>query len=165
MLYSSNTQGALLIDIFRYARIPPQVLQIEHHPYLTQEPLIKLANTLGVAVTAYSSFGPQSFLELNMGQGVQSLLDGNDVIASIAKAHNKSKHTRNKAYLSNLIILSFLAPAQILLRWASQRGIAIIPKSNNQGRLEQNLASTDFNLTEDQIKAISALNQGIRVRV
>ncbi|KAG8704673.1 NAD(P)H-dependent D-xylose reductase (XR), partial [Ceratobasidium sp. 394] len=53
-------------------------------------------------------------------------------------------------------------PAQVLLRWASQRGIAVIPKSNNQGRLEQNLASTDFDLTDEQIKAISSLNQGIR---
>ncbi|KAG8728876.1 NAD(P)H-dependent D-xylose reductase (XR) [Ceratobasidium sp. 428] len=139
----SNMQGALIIDIFRYARIPPQVLQIEHHPYLTQEPLVKLANTLGLAVTAYSSFGPQSFLELNMGQGVKSLLEGHDVIQSVASAHKKT-------------------PAQILLRWASQRGIAVIPKSNNQGRLEQNLASTDFDLTEEQIKSISALNQGIR---
>ncbi|KAG8738108.1 NAD(P)H-dependent D-xylose reductase (XR) [Ceratobasidium sp. 414] len=139
----SNMQGSLIIDIFRYARIPPQVLQIEHHPYLTQEPLVKLANTLGLAVTAYSSFGPQSFLELNMGQGVKSLLEGHDVIGSVAKAHSKT-------------------PAQILLRWASQRGIAVIPKSNNQGRLEQNLASTGFDLTEEQIKAISSLNQGIR---
>ncbi|KAG8686618.1 NAD(P)H-dependent D-xylose reductase (XR), partial [Ceratobasidium sp. 394] len=95
----SNMQGALLIDVLRYARIPPQVLQIEHHPYLTQEPLVKLANTLGLAVTAYSSFGPQSFLELNMGQGVESLLLGHNVIDSVAKAHSKT-------------------PAQVLLRWA-----------------------------------------------
>ncbi|ELU39872.1 D-xylose reductase [Rhizoctonia solani AG-1 IA] len=139
----SNMQGSLIIDIFRYARIAPQVLQIEHHPYLTQEPLIKLANTLGIAVTAYSSFGPQSFLELNMGQGVKSLLEGHSTIESVAKAHNKTA-------------------AQVLLRWASQRGIAVIPKSNNQGRLEQNLASTDFDLSDEQIKSISALNQGIR---
>jgi len=138
----SNMQGSLIIDVFRYARIPPQVLQIEHHPYLTQEPLIKLANTLGLAVTAYSSFGPQSFLELNMGRGVQSLLE-HAVIGSTAEAHGKTA-------------------AQVLLRWASQRGIAVIPKSNDQGRLEQNLASTDFNLTEDQLRAISALNEGIR---
>lgn len=55
----SNIQGALILDVMRYARIEPQVLQVEIHPYLTQEPLLKLAKTLGIAVTAYSSFGPQ----------------------------------------------------------------------------------------------------------
>lgn len=54
----SNTQGSLLLDVLRYARIPPQVLQVEIHPYLTQEPLVKLAQLHGIAVTAYSSFGP-----------------------------------------------------------------------------------------------------------
>lgn len=56
---SSNCAGALLIDILRYARIEPQVLQIELHPYLTQEPIVDLAKTLGIAITGYSSFGPQ----------------------------------------------------------------------------------------------------------
>lgn len=33
----SNVQGALLLDICKYAKQAPSVLQIEHHPYLTQE--------------------------------------------------------------------------------------------------------------------------------
>jgi D-xylose reductase len=61
---SSNVAGALLVDIHSYARIEPQVLQIELHPYLTQEPLLRLTKTRGIAVTAYSSFGSQSYLEL-----------------------------------------------------------------------------------------------------
>jgi len=138
----SNSQGSLILDVLRYAKIPPAVLQIEHHPYLTQEPLISLCKTLGIAVTGYSSFGPQSFLELNMGRGAQLLLE-HDVVASVAKTHNKT-------------------PAQILLRWATQRGIAVIPKSNNAERLAQNLASDGFDLSEDEIKHISSLNQNIR---
>jgi D-xylose reductase len=50
----------------RYARIPPSVLQIEHHPYLVQQPLLNLANDLGIAVTAYCSFGPASWIELGV---------------------------------------------------------------------------------------------------
>lgn len=73
----------------RYARIEPQVLQVELHPYLTQDPLVQLAKTLGVAVTAYSSFGPQSYVELGAHKGAASLLEHN-VVTDIAKAHNKS---------------------------------------------------------------------------
>jgi diketogulonate reductase-like aldo/keto reductase len=55
----SNVQGSLILDVERYARIKPSILQIELHPYLTQEPLLELAKLLGIAVTVYSSFGPQ----------------------------------------------------------------------------------------------------------
>jgi D-xylose reductase len=86
----SNTQGSLLIDVNRYARHPISVLQIEHHPYLTQEPLVKLCKDLGIAVTGYSSFGPASFVELSMDRGSQSLLESSK-IASIAQQHGKSE--------------------------------------------------------------------------
>jgi D-xylose reductase len=73
----------------RYARYQPQVLQVEIHPYLTQEPLVKLCNIYDIAVTAYSSFGPQSYLELGAHKNVPSLFEHN-VIVDIAKAHKKS---------------------------------------------------------------------------
>lgn len=85
----SNIQGSALIDVFRYAKIPPAVLQIEHHPYLTQEPLVALCKEYDVAITAYSSFGPQSFLELGMAADIPSLLK-HDEVAKIADAHKKS---------------------------------------------------------------------------
>lgn len=51
----SNFQGALLIDVLRYARIRPAVMQIEHHPYLVQNELLRFAKEQGIAVTAYST--------------------------------------------------------------------------------------------------------------
>lgn len=57
--FSSNCSGSLILDVLRYARIEPQVLQVELHPYLVQTALVDLAKTLNIAVTAYSSFGPQ----------------------------------------------------------------------------------------------------------
>ncbi|TFY82076.1 hypothetical protein EWM64_g1932 [Hericium alpestre] len=137
----SNVAGALLLDVFRYARIQPSVLQIELHPYLTQQPIVKLAKVLGIAVTAYSSFGPQGYYELGHA-GTKSLLEQEPAVQA-AQAHNKT-------------------PAQVLLRWATQRGIAVVPKSNNHSRLVENLDSVSFNLTDEQLAKISALNINLR---
>jgi len=138
----SNCQGSLVLDVLRYAKYPPAVLQIEHHPYLVQQPLIDLCYTLGIAVTAYSSLGPQSFLELGMGKNAKLLIE-HDVVTNIATKHGKTT-------------------AQVLLRWATQQNIAVIPKSNNPEWFIQNLHSAEFDLTRDEIKEISALDQGLR---
>lgn len=140
----SNFQGALLIDVLRYARIRPAVLQIEHHPYLVQNELLRLAKEEGIAVTAYSTFGPQSFIELDWEKAKDTpKLFENNTIVSIADSHNKTA-------------------AQVILRWCTQRGIAVIPKSNNPQRLLENLNTGEFSLTEEEIKAISALDRGLR---
>ena len=140
----SNFHGQLLTDLTRYAKIIPQTLQIEHHPYLSQPTLIKLAQNKGIAVTAYSSFGPQSFLELDMkeAQGAEPLLQ-HPLIKKIADKHSKT-------------------PAQVLLRWATQRNIAVIPKSNNPERLAQNLDVLSWNLDQSEIEEIGGLNKNLR---
>jgi hypothetical protein len=140
----SNYNGALLLDLFRYAKRLPQTLQIEHHPYLTQEPLLKLCKERDIAVTAYSSFGPLSFVELDMQKAKDTpMLFDHEVVKTIADAHGKS-------------------PAQVLLRWSTQRGVAVIPKSNNQSRLAQNLDVCSFDLKQDEIEKISSLDKGLR---
>jgi diketogulonate reductase-like aldo/keto reductase len=140
----SNFQGSLILDLLRYARIRPSTLQIEHHPYLVQSDLIHLAKSEGIAVTAYSSFGPQSFLELEWKKAFDTpTLFEHKTVTSIAEKHKKT-------------------PAQVLLRWATQRGLAVIPKSNNQERLLQNLDVTSFDLEEKEIESISALDRGLR---
>jgi len=140
----SNFQGSLILDLLRYAKIRPATLQIEHHPYLVQESLIKLAQAEGIAVTAYSSFGPQSFVELEWQKAKDTpLLFEHPKVVEIAKKHNKN-------------------PAQVLLRWATQRGLAVIPKSNNQGRLQQNLEVTNFDLEKSEIDAISGFDRNLR---
>ena len=140
----SNFNGQLILDLLRYAKIVPATLQIEHHPYLTQEGLVKLAHDHSIAVTAYSSFGPQSFIELDMQRAKDTpLLFDNPIVKKIAEKHGKT-------------------PAQILLRWATQRDVAVIPKSNNLGRLAQNLDVTGWNLDKDEVEAVSGLNKGLR---
>ncbi|KAI1958177.1 D-xylose reductase [Ophidiomyces ophidiicola] len=140
----SNFNVQHIMDLLRYARIRPATLQIEHHPYLTQPDLVRYAQKLGIALTAYSSFGSQSFVEFDMEsvKGVTLLMEHPD-IKSIAEKHNK-------------------APSQVLLRWATQRGIAVIPKTNDAKRLALNLDVTGFDLAEEDIAAISKLNRGLR---
>ena len=140
----SNFNGALIMDLLRYAKIVPATLQIEHHPYLTQEGLVQYALSQGIAVTAYSSFGPQSFIEMDMKSAKDTpLLFDHPTIKSVADKHGKT-------------------PAQVLLRWATQRGIAVIPKSNNPDRLAQNLDVLGWDLDKKEIDDISGLNQKLR---
>lgn len=56
-------------------------------------------------------------------------------------------------------------PAQIILRWNIELGIATVPRSSNPARLAQNLAIFDFALTAAEIAAISALDTGAEKRV
>lgn len=140
----SNFSAQLLMDLLRYARVRPATLQIEHHPYLTQVRLVDYAQREGLTVTAYSSFGPLSFLELDLKHAQSTpLLFEHEVVKGIAEKHSRT-------------------PAQVLLRWATQRKIAVIPKSNNPKRLAQNLQVTDFELDGGELEAISALDKGLR---
>ncbi|KAL2840231.1 NADP-dependent oxidoreductase domain-containing protein [Aspergillus pseudodeflectus] len=140
----SNFSAQLLMDLLRYARVRPATLQIEHHPYLTQTRLVDYAQREGIAITAYSSFGPLSFLELQVTKAENTPpLFEHETIKSIAAKHGKT-------------------PAQVLLRWATQRNIAVIPKSNNPARLAQNLDVVGFDLESSEIEAISALDKGLR---
>ncbi|KAM3069245.1 D-xylose reductase [Clarireedia jacksonii] len=106
----SNFQGALLIDLLRYARVRPATLQIEHHPYLVQETLLKLAESEGIAVTAYSSFGPQSFVELGWDSAHNTpTLFEHDVIKKIADKTKKSTAQVLLRYVfCTCIVTSFL---------------------------------------------------------
>jgi 2,5-diketo-D-gluconate reductase A len=51
-------------------------------------------------------------------------------------------------------------PAQVTLRWHLERGDIVFPKSVDRGRMEENFALFDFELTADEVAAISALDRG-----
>ncbi|RUS18876.1 putative NAD(P)H-dependent D-xylose reductase xyl1 [Endogone sp. FLAS-F59071] len=141
----SNFNVQLIMDLWSYARIKPQVLQIEIHPYLPQTDLVNFVHGLGMQVTAYSTFGPASFVELEMAHAVNATpLFDHPVITTVASRHSR-------------------APAQILLRWAVQRGLAIIPKTSNRERLKQNLDLLSFSLTDKDLAEIRSVENGLRL--
>jgi 2,5-diketo-D-gluconate reductase A len=51
-------------------------------------------------------------------------------------------------------------PAQVTLRWHLQRGDIVFPKSTHRERIDENFALFDFELTDDDMAAIAALDRG-----
>ena len=137
-----NYNSGLLHDLMRYARIRPAMLQIESHPYLTQEPLLRLADDYDIPVTAFSPLGALSYVELGMADGAETVLE----TAPVRMAADRTGKT----------------PAQVVLRWGVQRGSAVIPKTSRRERLKENLAVDDFALTDEEMRAISGLNRNRR---
>lgn len=137
-----NYSTGLMRDLFTYARIPPAVLQVELHPYLTQEKLLRLCRENHVAVTAFSPLGAQSYFSLAMADPGESVLE-QPAVQEAARRHGKT-------------------PAQVVLRWGVQRGTAVVPKTSRSARLAENLAIFDFELSTDEMAAISALNRDRR---
>lgn len=133
-----NYNIALMRDLLNYARIPPAVLQVESHPYLTQQNLMRFCREEDIAITAFSPLGALSYLELGMADAAQSVLT-QTAVESAAKRLGKT-------------------PAQVVLRWGVQRGNAIIPKTSKLERLAENAALFDFELSEDEMAQIDALN-------
>lgn len=137
-----NYNSALIHDLMTYAKVPPATLQIEAHPYLTQDKLIRCARGYRIDVTAFSPLGAQSYFELGMANAGESLLGAAPVMVA-AQAHGKT-------------------PAQVLLRWGVQRGTAVIPKTSKPERMRENLAIFDFELSAVEMAAIASLDQNRR---
>ncbi|XP_043580490.1 aldose reductase-like isoform X1 [Bombus pyrosoma] len=109
--------------------IPPSVNQVELHPHYHQKELIKYCNNKGIHVQAYSSLGTSSSTNL--------LRD--PIVVKIATQLNVS-------------------PAQLLLNWALQQGIGIIPKAVKKEHIRDNI-QLDFVIDEESMKALFSLPQ------
>lgn len=118
----------------------------EHHPYLVQQALVDFCKDQNMLVTAYSSFGPQSFLELPSSFPTKAAetptLFETEIVQTLAAKYNKT-------------------PGQILLRWATQRGLCVIPKSNKAERHRQNLDVTGFDMEQVELGKIAELDMGL----
>ena len=137
-----NYSTSLVHDLMSYARIKPAMLQVESHPYHTQEALLRTAQQYGIAVTASSPLGALSYVSLDMATANDSVLTAPVVVAAAQRIGATA--------------------AQVVLRWGIQRGTAVIPKTSNPQRLVENLHLSELSLNEDEMAAISALNQNRR---
>ena len=137
-----NFGTSLLRDLLAHATIRPSVLQVELHPYLTQQRLLRYCREEEIAVTAFSPLGADSYVPLGMADAHETVLT-EPAVTAIADQHGRSA-------------------AQVLLRWAVQRGTVPIPKTQRLERLKENLSVFDFTLSDDEMLRIDALNRSRR---
>jgi len=138
----SNFNCQHLRQVLSIARIRPTSLQIECHPHLSQEKLIRFARESGIRVSAFSPLGGTSYISIDMATE-NDLFFQNSIIMDIAKKYNKSA-------------------AQVMLRWSIQRNTLPINKSSRAERLNENRALFDFYLTKEDMEFIAGLNKNHR---
>ena len=134
-----NLNISMLRELLGSCSIRPAVHQFELHPYLVQSRQVRFCQEEKIAVTAFSPLGAPSYLPLGMAKPEESVLI-DPVATAIAAAHGRTA-------------------AQVVLRWALQRGCTIVPKTQQVARLRENLALFDFELTSSEMTAISALDR------
>ena len=103
---------------------------------------VNYCQRVGVALTGFSPLGAGSYVSLDMATAEESVLK-HPAIAAIAARRERS-------------------PAQVVLRWATQRGYSVVPKSVNPDRMRQNLSVFDFELTPEEMAQISGLDKNRR---
>jgi D-xylose reductase len=85
----SNYNIQSIRDILSYAKVKPAVLQVELHPYNTQENLVKYCKEKGIAMTGFSTFGASAYQELGMTTEKDFVLN-NEVVKTIASETGKT---------------------------------------------------------------------------
>lgn len=138
----SNFSAAKLAALCADARIQPEVDQVELHPYLAQPALVEACRERSIHVTAYSPLGSRDRPD-TLKQADEPVLLEDPAVQAVAERHEAT-------------------PAQVLIAWALARGTSVIPKSVNPGRLAENFAAQELELSADDVAALDALDRGRR---
>ena len=128
----SNFEGKYIAELETEWEIAPQFIQVEAHPYFTQGELRKTLDKYGIRLMSWYP----------LGHGDKSL-QNEPIFAELGRKYGKS-------------------PAQVILRWHTQMGFAVIPGSRNVEHIRDNLDILDFTLTEDEMAEIAKLDKGER---
>jgi alcohol dehydrogenase (NADP+) len=138
----SNFNISKLEEIIKSGSILPEMNQIELHPFLPQNKLVKFCKEKNILVTAYSPLGSGDRGASIKKSDEPSLLE-NEIIKELASKHG-------------------VTPAQVLISYSVNRGIAVIPKSVNQQRIIQNLAAIDVNLDRGDMEKLENIGTAYR---
>ena len=119
-----------LADFIFWNKVKPAVNLLECNPFFQRENERAYMESRNIQMQAWSP--------LSAGQ---ANLFRNEMLCAIAENHRKS-------------------PAQVALRWLTQRGIVPIVKSANPQRMKENLSIFDFTLTDAEMEQIAKLDTG-----
>ena len=134
----SNFMPEHLERLLSKASVVPAVNQIEVHPYFQQTALQRVNKQHGITTQAWSPIG------------------------GITSYRGTRKHTFDDPTLLELGRQYGKSAAQVMLRWHLQEGRSAIPKSIKAERIAENFDVFDFELTQEQLVAIDALDTGVR---
>ena len=126
----SNFHPDRLMDLMLHNEVAPAVDQVETHPFHQRIETQKFLRENGVQMESWGPFA----------EGKNDLFH-NALLQSIAGNHGRSI-------------------AQIVLRWLTQRGVVAIPKSVRKERMVENFTIFDFELTDDEMRSMAALDTG-----
>jgi 2,5-diketo-D-gluconate reductase A len=126
----SNFYPDRLVDLIARNEVTPAVNQIETHPFFQRTADQELMREHGVQIESWGPFA----------EGKNDLFT-NPLLSEIGAEHGKSV-------------------GQVVLRWLTQRGVVVIPKSVRPERMRENLDVFDFELSEAQMNRIAELDTG-----
>ena len=126
----SNFQAGRFFDFAHFVDVKPMVNQLQCNVMAQQNDIQPILQETN---TRTMSWGPLG------GQGVDGIVKS-ELLASIGQKYGKSA-------------------AQVALRWLTQRGIVVIPKSSHIERMQQNFDIFDFSLTKEDMDKIATMNQ------
>lgn len=126
----SNFSGEEYLRFLKRCRVTPAVDQVESHVYHPQLALKKLLEEKGTRMQAWASFT----------EGRRNIF-AEPALAEVSRRHGKTA-------------------AQTALRYLVENGIPVLPKSAHRERLRENLDIFDFSLTDEERRAIAALDEG-----
>ena len=130
----SNFTIAHLRELLAGSETVPAVNQVEFHPYLCQQDLLTFCRAKGIVIEAYSP--------LTHGDRLKD-----PKLVAIAKKYS-SAETKSTA--------------QILIRWALQHGLVVIPKSSNRRRIFENADVFDFEISEEDMRLLDSFDENLR---
>ena len=144
-----------LTELLRQTKTIPSVNQVEFHPYLYQRDLFEFCRRSGIVLEAYSP--------LTKGERLKD----RKLVAIAGKYPTSAREGANSQSRPSILgnfsrQLNTKSTAQILIRWALQHGLVVIPKSANPKRIVENADVFDFEISPADMELLDGFNEDLR---